>query len=215
MFSAETWYGLLIIITLRYFLIAGVAYLIWYKLKRNKLAYKKIQQHFPERKDYQREIFYSLITIIIFAVVPAAMLLTPFRQYTQYYEHINEHSMGWFWLAFPTMFIVHDTYFYWMHRAMHQPNLFKLFHVVHHKSTNPSPWAAFSFQPSEAFFEARHFCSFDYDHAAACYSFICIFSGNDHIQCLRAFGVGVVFCRFHETPHRKMDQYLCQPQPTP
>jgi Delta7-sterol 5-desaturase len=157
MLSANNWYGLLIIISLRYFLIAGVAYVIWYKLKRDKLAYKKIQPKFPVSKDYQREIAYSLITIIIFAAVPALMLQTSFRQYTQYYQQVHAHSMWWFWLAFPVMFIVHDTYFYWMHRVMHHPKLFKLFHVVHHKSTNPSPWAAFSFQPAEAFFEAGIF----------------------------------------------------------
>ncbi|MDQ6812722.1 MAG: sterol desaturase family protein [Bacteroidota bacterium] len=157
MFFAETWYGLLIIIALRYFLIAGVAYLFWYKIKREKIAYKKIQLRFPRNKDYRREIFYSLITIVIFAAVPAAMLLTPFRQYTQYYQHVGEYSIWWFWLAFPIMFIVHDTYFYWMHRIMHHPKLFRSLHLVHHQSTNPSPWAAFSFQPAEAFFEAGIF----------------------------------------------------------
>lgn len=157
MLSAETWYGLLFIITLRYFLIAGLAYFIWYKIKRYKIAYKKIQPKFPLKKDYQREIAYSLITIIIFAAVPALMLQTPFRQYTLYYRDINEYSMWWFWLAFPAMFIVHDTYFYWVHRAMHHPRLFKQFHIIHHKSTNPSPWAAFSFQPAEAVFEAGIF----------------------------------------------------------
>jgi sterol desaturase/sphingolipid hydroxylase (fatty acid hydroxylase superfamily) len=65
--------------------------------------------------------------------------------------------MLWFWLAFPAMFVVHDTYFYWMHRLIHHPRLFKSFHIIHHKSTNPSPWAAFSFQPLEAFFEAGIF----------------------------------------------------------
>lgn len=154
---AGTWYGLLFIITLRYFVIAGLAYLIWYKLIRNKVAYKKIQLRYPANKDYRREILYSLMTIIVFAAVPALMLQTSFRQYSQYYRQIHQHSMWWFWLAFPAMFIVHDAYFYWMHRAMHHPKLFKLFHVVHHKSTNPSPWAAFSFQPAEAVFEAGIF----------------------------------------------------------
>jgi len=68
--------------------------------------------------------------------------------------------MLWFWLAFPCMFIIHDAYFYWMHRVMHHPKLFKLFHVVHHKSTNPSPWAAYAFQPTEAIVEAGIFVVF-------------------------------------------------------
>jgi hypothetical protein len=59
MLPAETWYGLLFVITLRYFLIAGGAYLIWYKVKRHKIAYKKIQPRFPLTKDYRREILYD------------------------------------------------------------------------------------------------------------------------------------------------------------
>ena len=157
MHFGETWYGLLLVITFRYFLIAGVAYIIWYKLLRTKVSYKKIQLRFPANKDYRREIYYSLITIVIFTIVPVLMLQTPFRKYTQYYNEVNEHSLLWFWLAFPLMFLVHDTYFYWMHRLIHHPKLFRLFHVVHHKSVNPSPWAAFSFQPAEAFFETGIF----------------------------------------------------------
>ncbi|MEZ4931172.1 MAG: sterol desaturase family protein [Saprospiraceae bacterium] len=40
-----------------------------------------------------------------------------------------------------------------MHRAIHQPSLFKIIHKVHHQSHNPTPWAAFSFHPLEAFLE--------------------------------------------------------------
>ena len=51
------------------------------------------------------------------------------------------------------MLFLHDTYFYWMHRAMHHPTLYKHVHLVHHKSTNPSPWTAYAFHPLEAFLE--------------------------------------------------------------
>jgi len=53
-------------------------------------------------------------------------------------------------MAFPLMILIHDTYFYWLHRVMHMPWLFKTFHLVHHRSTNPSPWAAYAFHPLEA-----------------------------------------------------------------
>ncbi|PIQ21768.1 MAG: hypothetical protein COW65_07160 [Cytophagales bacterium CG18_big_fil_WC_8_21_14_2_50_42_9] len=36
---------------------------------------------------------------------------------------------------------------------MHHPKLFKAFHLLHHRSTNPSPWAAFAFSPLEAVVE--------------------------------------------------------------
>jgi sterol desaturase/sphingolipid hydroxylase (fatty acid hydroxylase superfamily) len=43
---------------------------------------------------------------------------------------------------------------------MHHPKLFKLFHLVHHKSTNPSPWTAYSFHPLEAVIESGIFVVF-------------------------------------------------------
>ncbi len=36
---------------------------------------------------------------------------------------------------------------------MHHPKLVKHFHRAHHKSTDPSPFTAFAFQPSEAIVE--------------------------------------------------------------
>ncbi len=40
---------------------------------------------------------------------------------------------------------------------MHHRKLFPLFHLVHHKSTNPSPWAALPLHPLEAVVEAGVF----------------------------------------------------------
>jgi len=47
--------------------------------------------------------------------------------------------------------IAHDAYFYWVHRAMHHPRLFRIFHRAHHRSITPTPWAAYSFAIPEAF----------------------------------------------------------------
>jgi sterol desaturase/sphingolipid hydroxylase (fatty acid hydroxylase superfamily) len=58
------------------------------------------------------------------------------------------------------MFLLHDTYFYWTHRAMHHKKLFRAMHLVHHKSVNPSPWAAYAFHPLEAIVEAGIFAVF-------------------------------------------------------
>jgi sterol desaturase/sphingolipid hydroxylase (fatty acid hydroxylase superfamily) len=144
----------------RYFIIAGLAWFVWYIIFKKSKGFKKIQAKFPTNKDYKREISYSIVTMFIFAAVPALILLTSFRQYTQYYTDIHQHGMLWFWIAFPIMFVIHDTYFYWTHRAMHHPKLFKILHLVHHKSTNPSPWAAYAFHPLEAFVEAGVFIVF-------------------------------------------------------
>jgi sterol desaturase/sphingolipid hydroxylase (fatty acid hydroxylase superfamily) len=40
-----------------------------------------------------------------------------------------------------------------MHRAIHHKSVYKYVHRVHHVSTNPTPWASFSFHPLEAVLE--------------------------------------------------------------
>lgn len=139
----------------RYFFFAGVAFLLWYVLLRKKISYKKIQARFPKWKDYGREISFSIATIAIFSLVPLLLLKDPaIRQHTTFYADVNQYGWGYFFGAFVLMLFMHDTYFYWTHRLMHHKKLFRLFHLVHHHSTNPSPWAAYAFHPLEAVVEA-------------------------------------------------------------
>jgi Delta7-sterol 5-desaturase len=141
-----------------YFLTAGSAFIIFYIILRKRIEFKKIQSKFPQNKDYRREIFYSIISIIIFSFPPMFMLFNDnIRPHTQYYSVISEHSKLYFFSAFVLMIFIHDAYFYWLHRLMHNKFLFKFVHLIHHKSTNPSPWAAYAFHPIEAVLESGIF----------------------------------------------------------
>ena len=98
----------------RYFVLAGIAFLLGYVLLRRKVASKKIQQRFPSGSDYAREIGYSTITIAIFAVVPFLLIRNQtVRPYTKFYTDIAQHGWIYFFAAFPIMLVLHDTYFYW------------------------------------------------------------------------------------------------------
>lgn len=142
-------------ISSRYFLLAGFAFMFWYLIWQKKLFFKKIQPRFPKQKDYVREIIYSIITMLIFAAVPLLLIQNPaIRPHTNYYTDIHQYGLFYFYAAFVIMLLMHDTYFYWAHRLMHHPRIFKYVHLVHHQSTNPSPWAAYSFSPLEAIVEA-------------------------------------------------------------
>ncbi len=145
----------------RYMVIASIAFLLAYVFLKHSIAGKKIQQKFPRTLDYAREIGFSVLTIFVMAFIPAMVLGTPsIAKHTKFYYDINQHSRGWFFLAFPIMAFMHDTYFYWMHRLMHHPSVFRLVHLVHHKSTNPSPFAAYAFHPLEAVIEGSIFLVF-------------------------------------------------------
>jgi Delta7-sterol 5-desaturase len=145
----------------KYFLIAGPAFVVFYVLIRKKISYKKIQSKFPCRRDYWREILFSVISIIIFSFPPLIMLYSDsIRPHTTFYENISDYGWVYAVVAFPLMLFIHDAYFYWIHRMMHHPGLFRLFHLVHHKSSNPSPWAAYAFHPLEAVLESLIFVIF-------------------------------------------------------
>ena len=138
----------------RYFLIAGLAFFIFYVLLRNSLLYKKIQGRFPKNTDYLREMAYSVLTILIFAFVSFELIANPaISVHTTKYTDIHAYGWVYYFAAFPLMFFMHDTYFYFAHRLMHHKKLFPWFHLVHHQSTNPSPWAAYAFHPLEAVVE--------------------------------------------------------------
>jgi len=149
-----TWFRIFSIVSLRYFILAGLAFLIYYVLLKKKLSFRKIQLRFPSGKDYKRELLYSVLTIFIFTLVPWLILGNPeIKKHTTWYSDIHQYGVAYFWLAFPLMLIMHDTYFYFTHRLMHHSFFFKQIHLIHHKSTNPSPWAAFAFHPLEAIVE--------------------------------------------------------------
>lgn len=145
----------------RYMILATLAFVIAYWLLRNTIRGRKIQLKFPKTIDYLREIGFSALTIFVMAFIPFLILENPsIAKHTKFYMDIHEYGMTWFVLAFPVMALIHDTYFYWMHRLIHHPAIFKWVHLVHHKSTNPSPFAAYAFHPLEAILEAGIFVVF-------------------------------------------------------
>lgn len=145
---------MLVVNLLRYFVFAGLAFLLFYVLFKKKWQSKKIQLRFPKSKDYQREILYSIGTCLIFVAIGWLVFFSPLREFNLKYDHIADYGWGYWAFSIIAMIFMHDTYFYWSHRLMHQPKLFKYLHLVHHKSTNPSPWAAYAFHPYEAVVEA-------------------------------------------------------------
>lgn len=153
-FSAIQWLLVPLIIFGRYLVLSAIVYFIFYVWKRRAWLYLKIQQRFPTPTDYQREIGYSALTSLIFGVVAWLCLGTSFVEYTKFYADIDQYGVAWLVLSIPLTLLIHDAYFYWIHRFMHWPPMYRLMHLTHHRSVNPSPWAAFAFHPLEAVAEA-------------------------------------------------------------
>lgn len=138
---------------LRYLTFAGLPYIYFYIVKRKKLAYKRIQKPFPKKVIIKSEIKNSFVTALIFAFFGFVIYFLKINGFTQIYTDIKSFGLLYFFASIMIMLLLHDTYFYWMHRAVHHPKLFNTFHRIHHESRNPTPFASFSFDIAEAFAE--------------------------------------------------------------
>lgn len=137
----------------RYIFIAGFMFIFFYKLFPGYFSKNKIQDKIAKTKDFIREISHSLKTTVVIAAVSVMIFSTPLAEYSQVYYNINDMPLWWIPVSVVLMLIIHDTYFYWMHKTVHHPKLFKHIHLVHHKSINPTPFASFSFHIYESILE--------------------------------------------------------------
>lgn len=138
---------------LRYFLIAGIAFGLFYYGLAKKLGKAKIQQRYAKNRDFIREIMHSSVSSVMLAIMAVIALSGWLRPYTLVYEELGDYPYWWIPLSLVLSLVVHDTYFYWIHRAMHHERIFRYTHLVHHQSNNPSPWSSYSFHFIEALAE--------------------------------------------------------------
>jgi len=137
----------------RYFSIAGIAFLLFYKLLADRYKKAKIQARHARKKDFYREIWHSVASGSILAGTAFLVVSGPLRPHTLIYADLSDYPVWWIPLSLVLTLVVHDTYFYWMHRGLHHDRIFRYTHLVHHQSTNPSPWASYSFHFLEAILE--------------------------------------------------------------
>jgi lathosterol oxidase len=148
---------LLAITAARYLVFAGGAWIAGYLLFPRRWAHRKIVPQAPAAADIRREIGRSALTIVIFALVGCLTFVAAAQGWTQLHRDPQAHGWAWFWASIAVAIVVHDAYFYWTHRLMHRPWLYRRVHAAHHRSTNPTPWAAYSFSPWEALVESGIF----------------------------------------------------------
>jgi Delta7-sterol 5-desaturase len=139
----------------RYFLVTGLFFLfgVWVRRSRrwrsrivNPAAYYNGQ--------FWTEIKWSILASLIFALSGAMTAVLWQKGYTAIYLRIEDDGLAYLGVSLILAMLIHETYYYWLHRWMHQPNIFRWLHRVHHQSRVASPWTAFSFHPLEAGLQA-------------------------------------------------------------
>jgi Delta7-sterol 5-desaturase len=127
----------------------GIWLLIWVLLAR-PLAGRKIRPERPPARQLALEFAISLRSLAIFSTIGALLFMAGRAGYLPGPAIAESWGPWWALASLLLMIVGHDAYFYWTHRLIHDPRLFRAFHRRHHRSHNPSPFTAYSFDLGEA-----------------------------------------------------------------
>lgn len=121
---------------------------------KQKLAHREVQTRPRRSRQDWVEIGWSFLTSLLFAFAGGIMLVVWQKGHTQIYTDWNSYPLAWFPVSILLTLFFHETYYYWLHRWMHRPKVYKLVHKVHHDSITTSAWTSFSFHPIESSLQA-------------------------------------------------------------
>jgi lathosterol oxidase len=108
----------------------------------------------PAPGQQRHEFGHSMVAALVFSAVGTGVLVGHRLGLLRVYTDPAEFGLTWLVASFFVLVVLHDTWFYWTHRLMHGPRLFRGVHRTHHLSVAPTPWAAYSFSAPEAFVQA-------------------------------------------------------------
>lgn len=148
------WVAFVGIIAIRYFLIAGTAYWLFYSLNNLFVWAQSLRTRPVLKKAIQQDVELSVVSAIIFALSAALIMSAYDSDMTKIYSAIDQYGKGYLVGSFMVVLFLQDAYFYFVHRAFHHPFLFKGFHWGHHRTGEPTPWTSFAFDPLEALVQA-------------------------------------------------------------
>jgi len=129
----------------------------WWLFKKsiNDPSTSRTVQARPRKPGQQwREIGWSAITSLIFTAIALGVMVAYQTGHTQVYTDIHAHGLLWYPVSIGLVLLIHETYYYWLHRWMHWPGVYRWVHKIHHDSLTTSPWTAFSFHPLESTLQA-------------------------------------------------------------
>jgi sterol desaturase/sphingolipid hydroxylase (fatty acid hydroxylase superfamily) len=131
------------IVGIRYLAVSGG--FAWLTRRRHPGLYSE------QGAQIRREIGWSIASAAIYGI-PAGLLAWGWQErgWTRIYSDAGQYPLWWLPGSVLAYLLLHDCWFYWTHRWMHRPRLFRIAHAVHHASRPPTAWAAMSFHPIEA-----------------------------------------------------------------
>ena len=143
-----------LIIFLRYLMVSGVYHYVFYVLFRPRIAHRILNLGPTQSRQLRLEISRSALTSLIFAVSATVLIILWQHGYTRIYTDWAAYPWWYHPLSLLIALFLHETYYYWLHRWMHRPKIYRKVHKWHHDSIETTSLTSFSFHPTESFLQA-------------------------------------------------------------
>jgi sterol desaturase/sphingolipid hydroxylase (fatty acid hydroxylase superfamily) len=135
------------IILLRYFLLAGGTYWLFYSFSGHN---KSCKIKSPPPKLIRKDITLSIAATIASAICAALVMTIYDSGATRLYSATSDYGIWYLILSFLGVILLQDTCYYFFHRGFHHPLVYDWLHKGHHRSKNPTPWTSFALDFPEA-----------------------------------------------------------------
>ena len=135
----------------RYLTWSASLYWLFYVRTVDGTVTDKFQRAWPDRRQIENEIRWSLKSCIVFSVMSVIVYYCAVKGWSAVYLNVADHGWPYLFASIFMMLILHDIYFYVTHLLSHRVGwVFRKFHRIHHQSGNPTPFADIMFHPVDA-----------------------------------------------------------------
>ena len=147
----QIWFRNALLLTL----VAGSLHLYFYTFKKQNrdLKYeRKFLNRNSKIHNFGNQVldnmFWSLLSgVSIWTAYEATYFWASANGYVPQFHFADSPVL--FLLMFPLITIWSSFHFYWIHRLLHWPPLYKVAHALHHRNVNIGPWSGISMHPIE------------------------------------------------------------------
>lgn len=157
-FWHEGWLVAAFVVSLAVVVFVRYLFAAWIYKTILELLTKSSRNRFDEkRKQMYREIRWAFFSTLVFVLLACVAWWLYQHGETRVYLRADQYSWWYLFISPFLLLILYETYYYWLHRWMHFPKVFRIVHRVHHESRQPTVFTSFAFHPLEAFLQLIFF----------------------------------------------------------
>ena len=131
---------------LAYFSVVGLLFFGIRRYGAGRLSGARIQAtDRVDRKQLTFEVRHTLVVLLTGTVTVVAISILHAEGHTRLTN--DPGTIGWPWIiaTFIALIAFTDAWFYFWHRLLHHPKIFRYVHAVHHRSVDVNPFSSYSF----------------------------------------------------------------------